>query len=391
MRAWLFIAATFALTWACQTPGILVLRANEAVPAIVVAVMALGSAGPSLVALWFRVLERGALRLRPPAHRSWSRPIWQLWLVALAFSPAAHLLGSAVSAMFGFYQAKHLVYPPLLPEQIAIAVVAPLGEEFGWRGYALPRLQARWSPIAASLWIGLFWALWHIPTLFVPAARGTSSLELGLYLLSFLASSVVYTWLFNAGGGSVIAPILAHLGIHLDNVFRASTLGDGVTPLLVSALAMTAFAALLILTGQLRRETAVVASSAQLALCVPMSYLEGQGVPVVRVVSRRHGPGRSADPRLPAGQPGRAGGPALRRHPAVDQRHPDAGMGGPVSGAAPIDGPAPGSRLPQRPRIRGLDGPAEPCAHAPRGARPAGGSAGPERKRRNFRNLGRLT
>jgi membrane protease YdiL (CAAX protease family) len=259
-KAWLFIAVTLAFTWACQTPGILVLRANEPVPAIVLMMMVLGSAGPSLVALWFRVLERGALRLRAPASPAWSRPIWLLWLVALAFSPAAHLLGSAVLAALGLYDAQHLVYPPLLPEQVAIAVVAPLGEEFGWRGYALPRLQSRWSPVAASLLIGVAWALWHIPTLFVPAARGTSALELGLYLLSYLAGSVVYTWLFNAGNGSVVGPIVAHLGIHLDNVFRASTLGDGVAPLLVTALAMTGFAALLILTGQLRRETAVVTS-----------------------------------------------------------------------------------------------------------------------------------
>jgi uncharacterized protein len=256
-RAWLFLGVTFAFTWACQTPGILVLRANEPLPAIVLTMMALGSAGPSIVALWFWALERRSLRLRAASSRVWSRPLWQLWLFALLVSPAAHLLGSGVLVVLGLYDAQHIVYPPLQPEQLAIAVIAPLGEEFGFRGYALPRLQSKWSPLVASLWIGLAWALWHLPTLFVPAARGTSSLELSLYLMCYLSGSVVYTWLYNAGNGSVIGPLLAHLGIHLDNVFRASTLGDGVAPLTVTALVMTACATLLICTGQLRAETAV--------------------------------------------------------------------------------------------------------------------------------------
>jgi len=259
-RAWLFLGVTFAFTWACQTPCILVLRAGELMPPIVVAVMALGSAGPTLVALWFWILERGAVQVRAPARVLWQRPRWQLWLCALLFTPAAHLIGSGVLALLGLYDAKHVVYLPLRPEQLAIAVIAPLGEELGFRGYALPRLQATWSPLASSLWIGLAWAVWHIPTLFVPAARGTSPLELGLYLQCYLAASIVYTWLFNAGRGSVIGPLLAHLGIHLDNVFRASTLGDGITPLAVTALGITAFAALLVHLGQLRPETAVIAA-----------------------------------------------------------------------------------------------------------------------------------
>jgi len=256
-RAWLFVAVSFALTWACQLPGILVLRAQLPVPPIVMGMMALASAGPSLVALWFWILERKSLRLTPPEQSAWPQSRWLLWACALLFNPASHLLGSGVLYCLGRYEAQHLLYLPLRPEELAIAVIAPLGEEFGFRGYALPRLQSRVSPLAASLFIGVAWAAWHIPTLFVPAARGTSPAELWLYLLSFVAGSIVYTWLYNAGRGSVIGPLLAHFGIHLDNVFRASTLGDGVTPLAVTALSMTAIAAGLVATGQLRPETAV--------------------------------------------------------------------------------------------------------------------------------------
>jgi hypothetical protein len=85
--------------------------------------------------------------------------------------------------------------------------------------------------------------------------------------LLFLSATLAFTWACqtprkpnsspNAGNGSVVGPLLAHLGIHLDNVFRASTVGDGVAPLMVTALGMAASAILLICTGQLRSGTAV--------------------------------------------------------------------------------------------------------------------------------------
>jgi membrane protease YdiL (CAAX protease family) len=256
-RAWLFLAITCIFTWACQAPAIIALRAQATPPPIVLLVMAIGSAGPSLVALWFWLLERKSLQKQLPTPTAWSPPLWLLWTFALAFNPLAHLIGSGVLLLFGQYTAQHVLYPPLAPEQIAIAVIAPLGEEFGFRGYALPRLQARMSPLAASLCIGVVWAVWHLPTLLVPGARGTSPIELWLYLLTFVSGSVVYTWLYNAGRGSVVGPVLAHLGVHLDNVFRASTLGDGVRPLAVTVLSMTGIAVCLVATGQLRPATAI--------------------------------------------------------------------------------------------------------------------------------------
>jgi membrane protease YdiL (CAAX protease family) len=107
------------------------------------------------------------------------------------------------------------------------------------------------SPLRASLLIGVAWALWHIPTLFMPGARGVSAWELGLYVVAYLSSSVVYTWLYNATGGRMLAPLLAHLGAHLDNVFRASALGDGIAPLGSTVVVLTLLAGGLVLGGRL--------------------------------------------------------------------------------------------------------------------------------------------
>jgi membrane protease YdiL (CAAX protease family) len=244
----LFFGATFALSWACQAPGILAMRQGVPPGGGLMALMAIGSAGPTLVAIALCALRAGRPGVRA-LLRSPTTPSLALLAVALLFPLAAHLIGSAGLVLAGRYSAMHVVYPPLRPEQIAIAVVAPLGEEYGWRGYALPRLQQSMTPVQASLLLGVFWALWHLPTLFVPGAAPS---DMGQYLPAYLASSIIYTWLYNAGGGSVLGPLLAHLGIHLDNVFRAEALGDGLGPLVSTSLVLIAMAIGLIATGRMR-------------------------------------------------------------------------------------------------------------------------------------------
>jgi membrane protease YdiL (CAAX protease family) len=241
----LFFVATFALSWTCQTPAILALRAGTQPGAALLLLMVIGASGPTLVAIAISAVRggRAGVRglLRPPGTGA-----WQLLLIAVAFPTVAHLTSSAVLWVTGSYSASHILYPPLRPEQIAIAILAPLGEEYGWRGFAQRHLQSPLTPLAASLVIGLAWALWHIPTLFMPEARGTSALELALYLVAYLASSIIYTWLYNATGRSMRAPLLAHLGAHLDNVFRASSMGDGIAPLFGTAAVLTLMAAVVV-------------------------------------------------------------------------------------------------------------------------------------------------
>ena len=80
-----------------------------------------------------------------------------------------------------------------------------LGEEPGWRGFAQPRLQSRWSPLASSALLGVLITGWHLPLVFLP------QFDLGL---PDIASTVVvtfwYAWLFNRTGGSVLLTLIAH-------------------------------------------------------------------------------------------------------------------------------------------------------------------------------------
>jgi membrane protease YdiL (CAAX protease family) len=55
---------------------------------------------------------------------------------------------------------------------LQVALLRPLSEELGWRGYALDALQARWSALASSLVVGFFWSMWHVPLFFIPDGGG---------------------------------------------------------------------------------------------------------------------------------------------------------------------------------------------------------------------------
>jgi membrane protease YdiL (CAAX protease family) len=95
---------------------------------------------------------------------------------------------------------------------ILVTVVLSAGEEIGWRGHLLPLLQARLSALSASLILGVIWAVWHVPVFY---GAGIEGWAFSLRLVSVIAGAVMYTWLFNSTGGSVLAVTLLHAGTNL--------------------------------------------------------------------------------------------------------------------------------------------------------------------------------
>ena len=83
----------------------------------------------------------------------------------------------------------------------------PLGEEPGWRGYALPRLQTLLGPVRSSLVLGLLWTGWHLPLLLY---QGWTSSPLWIYVLFLTGQSVIMTYGTNLARFGVITPIAMH-------------------------------------------------------------------------------------------------------------------------------------------------------------------------------------
>jgi membrane protease YdiL (CAAX protease family) len=135
------------------------------------------------------------------------------WLIPIVLSmPCATVLEYVVM------RALNLPVPaPHLSLQRAVLLLAPLfaaalAEELGWSGYAIERLQARWTALASGVLLGLVWALWHAIPL-IQANRPAS--WMAWWALGSVATRVVMTWLFANTGHSVLGAALFHSTINL--------------------------------------------------------------------------------------------------------------------------------------------------------------------------------
>jgi membrane protease YdiL (CAAX protease family) len=122
------------------------------------------------------------------------------YLYALGLPPLLYGLVDVILALLG-YDIDLSLLAERVPAYIGtLAFVAVLGgglEEPGWRGFALPRLQRRYTPVVATLILGLAWGVWHVPL------YGPLGFVVPLVLAFF------YTWLYNRTG-SVLLCILLH-------------------------------------------------------------------------------------------------------------------------------------------------------------------------------------
>jgi uncharacterized protein len=101
----------------------------------------------------------------------------------------------------------------LLP--LVLLLILALGEETGWRGFALPRLQQHYGPLGGTLRLALLHGLWHVPALLVPGFVSGSTFSLPFivgWIATVIAATFLYTWIFNNTGGSLLIAILVHAG-----------------------------------------------------------------------------------------------------------------------------------------------------------------------------------
>jgi membrane protease YdiL (CAAX protease family) len=122
------------------------------------------------------------------------------------------------------------VYPALI-------IGGPLGEEPGWRGFALPRLQRQHGPLVGSLILGVIWTFWHVAPVWLGAWLHAGMLNVYnfvLYLLFITSWTIVMTWVYNNTKGSVFMAILGHASV---DAFPNGILW----PLLPASLAVTGY------------------------------------------------------------------------------------------------------------------------------------------------------
>jgi membrane protease YdiL (CAAX protease family) len=151
--------------------------------------------------------------------RQW-RAGWQWYAFILLGIPGLMLLGVAVlpGALASYRGLPRSFVMSYLISFVAIFFGGgPLGEEPGWRGFALPRMQSRYGPLRANMLLGVLWTCWHLPDFLTSAQKGGTGADVSVFLvglpvffLEVMALTFIFSWVFNHTRGSVFIAMLLH-------------------------------------------------------------------------------------------------------------------------------------------------------------------------------------
>ena len=175
----------------------------------------LGAYSPGIVAIALTAWREGRAGLRAlllPILRV-GVPV-RYYVFAIAFLPAIKL-GAALlhRVLLGGWPRFGTDDLLLVPLAIALSTPFQAGEEIGWRGYALPRLAARFGLARASLLLGAIWATWHVPQFYV-AGGDSYQQSFVVWSIQVVALSVAFAWLYARTGGSLFLVMLLHAAIN---------------------------------------------------------------------------------------------------------------------------------------------------------------------------------
>ncbi len=164
--------------------------------------------------------------------------IWRVgirwWIVALALPILPAVASLYLTATLDPGSARPVLAPwyQLMPTMLFQIVFAGVAEEFGWRGFALPRLQRRHAALTASLIVGAFHSLWHLPLFLLPGeGYATMAQEIGLvpaflgYAGLVISLAVLFSWMFNCTRGSVLIAAAFHGSFNAWNNYLPITTG----------------------------------------------------------------------------------------------------------------------------------------------------------------------
>jgi uncharacterized protein len=212
-----YFLLAFGLTWACELPATILWHVADPYHWLAPALFL----GPALSALLMTAVLEG----KPGVQRLLRRYVrWRVslrWYLFVLLGILALILLSALTvpgAVATFRAPAPLfLLTCVLIYLFILTIDGPLGEEVGWSGFALPRLQQRSGPLTGTLLLGSLWGLWHLPLfLFIPGfnGAGTGLLGIGLPFVEFVIFAIalrfLITWVFNNVRGSLLLVLLLH-------------------------------------------------------------------------------------------------------------------------------------------------------------------------------------
>ncbi len=222
----LFFVLTIAISWLIWLPG--VLDTFNLLPValddvIFIILNVCGGAVPTILGLLLYYREEGKTKVREVLNRGVDpRRIGRVWWLPLLFLiPIIN-----VSALIlGILSGGPVPELPLFQQLWMIPVLFIVGfipisnafrEEFGWRGYAIERLQSRWGALVTSIIIGLAWGLWHLPLRYFPGGIEVySQTPLWVFMINTTTLSIIMTWFYNNNRNSILTGVVFHVMLNL--------------------------------------------------------------------------------------------------------------------------------------------------------------------------------
>ncbi|MEN8172890.1 MAG: type II CAAX endopeptidase family protein [Chloroflexota bacterium] len=180
---------------------------------MIILLVALSPFGPTIASFVLTAIHEGKTGVKALWKRFWNLNInWKWLLVILFLWPSLRLITNLIGQVI-----SGETYPLLAnPDQfwifipgliISTFINGGMSEEFGWRGYALPRLQAKFNALTASLILGVIEGLWHYPLIIIGTWWQDSLIEL---IYWFVITVILRTWIYNNTSGNLLAMMLFH-------------------------------------------------------------------------------------------------------------------------------------------------------------------------------------
>ena len=209
------IVLMFIYTWTIDLShsGVLPFK----VPFAVALTVGWGFIFVSLLMTWL-TLGKDAMKTLFKRFFLW-RVGWKWYLVAIVLMPTLRFAAIPLTAWLTGVPAdySHPMIRDIVPlDWPLLSMVIPWilfevftnGEEMGWRGYVLPRLQSKFNALVSSLLLGVIWSVWHLPKFFgTGSSEGRSFFWFTVFTISV---AVLYTWLYNNTQGSLLLVVLFH-------------------------------------------------------------------------------------------------------------------------------------------------------------------------------------
>lgn len=238
-----FFVVTYCTSWLLWMP---LVRYGESQLRI------LGTFMPTITAIILTFFMEGRLGVKLLLKKLLHWKVNYLWYLFSFFSTAAAVFFAiGIYRLIGGYELQFndiRQWYLIIVAFVYVLFLSVLGEEIGWRGFALPRLQEYYNALTSSIILGVIWALWHLP-LFLMKGNFHESIPITLFVIQGIAVSIIYTWMYNNTKGSLLLAHLFHAASNVTlgvlPVLPIDTGGD-VRPLWITVIILVAVAILIV-------------------------------------------------------------------------------------------------------------------------------------------------